>query len=60
MNLYEIKYTVTFESGRVLNKIYQIVASNELNACVKIGQMYNELVEDKEVDIINIRCITVK
>ena len=57
-NLYEIKYSVTFESGRVLSKEYQIVANSEYNACVKIGQMHNDLVEDKEINIMEVKCVS--
>lgn len=55
--LYLIEYTITFESGRTVHKTYQIVASNKSNALVKIGQMHNDINEDKEIDVINIKLV---
>lgn len=57
-HLYLINYTVTYESGRTINKTYQIVAGSEYNACVKIGQMHNDLVEDKEINITGIELVS--
>ena len=55
--LYLVNYTVTYESGRTVYKTYQIVASSEFNALVKIGQMHNEINEDKEIDVISIKLL---
>lgn len=55
--LYLVEYTVTYESGRTVPKTYQIVASSKYNALVKIGQMHNDINEDKEIAVISIKLI---
>ena len=55
--LYLVEYTITFESGRTVRKNYQVVATSEMNACAKIGQMHSDIMQDKEINIHNIKLV---
>ncbi len=55
--LYLVEYTITFESGRTVHKNYQVVASSQMNACAMIGQMHSNVMQDKEINIHNIKLV---
>ena len=55
--LYSVRFTVSFESGRTMNKTYEIVASSKYNALVRVGQMHNDINEDIEITVISVKLV---
>ena len=51
--MYEVNYSVYYPDTDEFkpNRNYQVVATSEMNACTKIGQLYNDAEVGKLVDI---------
>lgn len=55
--MYYVEYSVFYPETQThkLGRNYQVIATSEMNACARIGQMYNDSDVEKVVDICSVK-----